>query len=155
MQAWQRQKITKLEKKLDILESERAVKERYVYIPYDVTGLLLLTDLISAKQTTISHKEEPSGMWFVLFDSIEDLISENDRRYDAATDSDEDLDVATSNQDRLLTGYTVLTRTIPWFLKTLQMEHSSYMGMLKIAEADGARGDDTMKLKTLIADWVE
>ncbi|KAG2120938.1 uncharacterized protein F5147DRAFT_766815 [Suillus discolor] len=72
---------------------------------------------------------------------------ENDRRYD--NDNNED---ATLNQDRLQTGYGVLTRTMLWFLKgSSDMDHDDYMSQ---TGADGARGDDTAKLKTLISDWV-
>ncbi|KAG1884163.1 hypothetical protein F4604DRAFT_1574975 [Suillus subluteus] len=78
-----------------------------------------------------------------LFDSIENLITENDRRYE------DNEDAATTSSD---------------------MEHDDYMHMLKMVcsandddrlyhdnslqGADGARGDNTSKLKTLIADWV-
>ncbi|KAG1845997.1 hypothetical protein C8R48DRAFT_616840, partial [Suillus tomentosus] len=87
-----------------------------------------------------------------LFDSIEDLVVENDRRYD--DDSNED---TTLDQDRLQLGYSTLVRTLPWFLKkATDLEHDDYMRMLKMLRqgADGARGDDTSKLKTLVSDWV-
>ncbi|KAG1785073.1 uncharacterized protein HD556DRAFT_1250478, partial [Suillus plorans] len=86
-----------------------------------------------------------------LFDSIEDLVAENDRRYD---DND---DTATIDQERLQIGYDILIRTLPWLLKTSSnVEHDDYTRMLKMLRqgADGAQGDDTSKLKTLIADWV-
>ncbi|KAG2090597.1 uncharacterized protein F5147DRAFT_780249 [Suillus discolor] len=88
----------------------------------------------------------------VVKESIEDLVNENDRRYD--DDSDED---ATIDQDHLQIGYCILTRTLPWFLKnSSDIDHDDYMRMLKALRqgADGARGNDTAKLKTLISDWV-
>ncbi|KAG2102484.1 hypothetical protein BD769DRAFT_1393631 [Suillus cothurnatus] len=75
-----------------------------------------------------------------LFDNIEDLVNENDR-----------------SQDRLQTGYYVLTRTLLWFLKNSSgIDYDDYMHMIKVLRqgADGAQGDDTAKLKTLISDWV-
>ncbi|KAG2145544.1 hypothetical protein BD769DRAFT_1660617 [Suillus cothurnatus] len=63
----------------------------------------------------------------------------------------------TIDQEQLQIGYGILMRTLPWLLKTSSdMEHDDYMRMLKMLRqgTDGARGDDTSKLKTLIADWV-
>ncbi|KAG2048803.1 hypothetical protein BDR06DRAFT_942561 [Suillus hirtellus] len=48
-------------------------------------------------------------------------------------------------------------RTLPWLLKnTTDMEHDDYTRMIKVLRqgADSARGDDTAKLKALVADWV-
>ncbi|KAG1787458.1 uncharacterized protein HD556DRAFT_1246826 [Suillus plorans] len=86
-----------------------------------------------------------------LFDSIEDLVAENDRRYEI-----EDQET-TIEQDRLQIGYTTLTKTLPWFYKKgSEMEYEEYMHMLKMLRqgADGARGDDTSKLKTLVSEWI-
>ncbi|KAG2109136.1 hypothetical protein DEU56DRAFT_920405 [Suillus clintonianus] len=125
VQAQQRRKIAELEGKLEALESGRAIKEN--------SGM-------RAKRIV------------TLFDSIEELVAENDRRYD--DDSEED---ATLDQDRLLSGYHTLLRTLPWFLKKASdIEPNDFTRMLKMLRqgADGARGDDTSKLKTLVADWV-
>ncbi|KAG1815365.1 hypothetical protein EV424DRAFT_1541073 [Suillus variegatus] len=131
-EARQRRKIAELESKLVVLELGRVVKERQSnYYLAQGRGLRRIV---------------------ALFDSIKDLVNENDRRYD--DDSDED---ATIDQDRLQTGYYILTRTLPWFLKnSSDIDHDDYMRMLKALRqgADGARGDDTAKLKTLISDWV-
>ncbi|KAG1847428.1 hypothetical protein C8R48DRAFT_543442, partial [Suillus tomentosus] len=86
-----------------------------------------------------------------LFDSIEDLVAENDRRYES-----DDPDT-TIEQDRLQIGYSTLTRTLPWFFKKgSEMEYEEYSHMLKMLRqgADGARGDDTSKLKSLVSEWV-
>ncbi|KIK32181.1 hypothetical protein CY34DRAFT_102102 [Suillus luteus UH-Slu-Lm8-n1] len=61
------------------------------------------------------------------------------------------------SQERLHTGYRILTRTLPWLIKqSSDMDHDEYLSMIKTLRqgADGARGDDTSKLKTLVADWV-
>ncbi|KAG2138494.1 hypothetical protein DEU56DRAFT_912362 [Suillus clintonianus] len=131
-QARQRRKIAELEGKLEALESGRAIKEKQTnYYIAQGRGLRRIV---------------------TLFDSIEQLVAENDRRYD--DDSEED---ATLDQDRLLSGYHTLLRTLPWFLKKASdIEPNDFARMLKMLRqgADGARGDDTSKLKTLVADWV-
>ncbi|KAG2748977.1 hypothetical protein P692DRAFT_201714058, partial [Suillus brevipes Sb2] len=86
-----------------------------------------------------------------LFDNVEDLIAENDRRYE------DDNENYTIDQDRLQIGYVTLTTTLPWlFKKSADMEYDEYLQMLKLLRqgADSARGDDTSKLKTLVAEWV-
>ncbi|KAG1820656.1 hypothetical protein EV424DRAFT_1539481 [Suillus variegatus] len=134
-QARQRRKIAELEEKIETLESGRAVKERQTnYYLAQGRGFRRI---------------------IALFDGIEDLVSENDRRYDV--NGDEDAEAATVDQDRLHVGYHVLTRTFSWFVKSASdMEHDDFTRMLKFLRqgADGARGDDTSKLKTLISDWV-
>ncbi|KAG1718065.1 hypothetical protein EDD22DRAFT_855686, partial [Suillus occidentalis] len=62
-----------------------------------------------------------------LYNSIEELITENDRRYD------DNEDAATIDQERLHAGYNTLVRTLPWLLKTSShMEHDDYTHMLKL-----------------------
>ncbi|KAG1853881.1 hypothetical protein DFJ58DRAFT_728007 [Suillus subalutaceus] len=131
LQAQQRHKIAELEGKLETIESGHAAKERQ-------------TNYYLAQGRGIRHV-------VALFHSIEDLITENDRRYD------DNEDMANFDQERLQIGYDILIRTLPWLLKTSSdMEHNEYTHMLKMLRqgADGARGDVTSKLKTLIANWV-
>jgi hypothetical protein len=82
-----------------------------------------------------------------LFDNVEDLVAENDRRYD---DSQEDQDatleyvffftfeswmmpISASRQDRLQVGYVVLTQTLPWFHKKgCALEYDDYLHMIKM-----------------------
>ncbi|KAG1788713.1 uncharacterized protein HD556DRAFT_1447561 [Suillus plorans] len=131
VQALQRRKIAQLEEKLEALQSGRAVKERQ-------------TVWYVAKERAIRRV-------ITLFDSIEDLVAKNDRRYES-----EDPD-NTIEQDRLQIGYATLARTLPWFFKKgSEMEYEEYMHMLKMLRqgADGTRADDTSKLKTLISEWV-
>ncbi|KAG1777612.1 hypothetical protein EV702DRAFT_1197231 [Suillus placidus] len=131
MQALQRRKIAQLEEKLEALQSGRAVKERQT-IWYVAKGRAIRRVV-------------------ALFDSIDDLVAENDRRFEA---NDPD---TTIEQDRLQIGYSTLARTLPWFYKKgSEMEYEEYSHMLKMLRqgADSARGDDTSKLKTLILEWV-
>ncbi|KAG2755824.1 hypothetical protein P692DRAFT_201685111, partial [Suillus brevipes Sb2] len=133
LQARQRRKIAELEDKIETLESGRASKERQTN--YYLTQGRGIRRIVA------------------LFDSIESLIEENDRRYG---DNFNDEDVNTF-ESRLQTGYDIMTRTLPWIVKqSSNMEHDEYISMIKMLRlgADGARGDDTAKLKTIVADWV-
>ncbi|KAG1798377.1 hypothetical protein EV424DRAFT_1546296 [Suillus variegatus] len=130
--ARQRRKIAALEEKLQVLEAGRMVKQRETN--YFISQGRAIRRIVT------------------LFDSIEDLITENDRRYDVADD-----DEVTIDQDRLHTGYITLTNILPWFQpKCSDMEYEEYVQMLKKLRqgADSARGDDTSKLKSLVPDWV-
>ncbi|KAG2745192.1 hypothetical protein P692DRAFT_20742051 [Suillus brevipes Sb2] len=129
--ARQRRRIAQLEEKLEALESGRRTKEKQ-------------TNYYMAQGRAIRRV-------VALFDNIEDLVNENDRRSECE-DEEHTLD-----QDRLQIGYATLTRTLQWFHRTgSDMEYDDYLHMLKMLRqgADGARGDDTSKLKTLVAEWV-
>ncbi|KAG0703576.1 hypothetical protein DFH29DRAFT_998401 [Suillus ampliporus] len=128
--ARQMRKIAQLEGKLEILESGHAVKDRKMN-HYVAQG--------RAIRRVVS-----------LFDNVEDLMGENDRRYEEEGD-------ITIDQDRLQTGYITLLHTLKWFeKKTSEMDYDEYSQMLKMLRqgADGPRGDDTSKLKALVAEWV-
>ncbi|KAG2749394.1 hypothetical protein P692DRAFT_20732070 [Suillus brevipes Sb2] len=132
-EARQIRKIAQLEQKLETLEAGRVVKERQ-------------TNHYIAKGRAIRRV-------VALFDNAEDLITENDRRYDE-DGSTQDL---LCSQDRLQLGYVALNVTFPWFQKKAEaMEYDEYCHMLKMLRqgADMARGDDTAKLKSLVAEWV-
>ncbi|KAG1761735.1 hypothetical protein EDD22DRAFT_779319 [Suillus occidentalis] len=131
--ARQRRRIAQLEEKLEALESGRAAKERQ-------------TNYFVARGRAVRRI-------VTLFDNIEDLVNENDRRYH---NDDEDHTLEMHSQDRLQIGYATLTKTLPWFHKKgAEMEYDEYLHMLKMLRqgADGARGDDTSKLKSLVAEW--
>ncbi|KAG2046151.1 hypothetical protein BDR06DRAFT_1014971 [Suillus hirtellus] len=126
------QKIAALEEKLQVLEAGRRVKQRE--INYFISQGRAIRRIVT------------------LFDSIKDLISKNNRRYDIAEDGE-----VTIDQDRLHTGYITLTNILPWFQsKCSDMEYKEYMQMLKKLRqgANSACGDDTSKLKSLVPDWV-
>ncbi|KAG2751034.1 hypothetical protein P692DRAFT_20872952 [Suillus brevipes Sb2] len=83
----------------------------------------------------------------VLYHSLEDLIAENDRRYEfhASVES-------TTEQDRLQRGYIELARVLPWMHGKLgELDQEDSEDMLKKART---RGDDTSSLKELVAAWV-
>ncbi|KAG2337757.1 hypothetical protein BDR05DRAFT_1004778 [Suillus weaverae] len=128
-EARQCRKIVQLEQKLETLESGRAAKERQTN-QYVAQGRALRCVV-------------------ALYDNVEDLIMENDRRYEE--------EGSTQDQDRLQLGYVALNVTFPWFQKKAEaMEYDDFSHMLKTLRqgADMARGDDTAKLKALVASWV-
>ncbi|KAG1738050.1 hypothetical protein EDD22DRAFT_787327 [Suillus occidentalis] len=133
VQARQRRRIAQLEEQLETLEEGRAAKEKQ-------------TNYYTAQGRALRRV-------VALFDNIEDLVSENDRRSD---DEHQDQDT-TLEQDRLQVGYVVLTQTLPWFYKKgCELEFDDYLYMTKMLRqgADSARGDDTSKLKTLVSEWI-
>ncbi|KAG1722140.1 uncharacterized protein EDB91DRAFT_1256204 [Suillus paluster] len=87
------------------------------------------------------------------FDSLEDLVAENDRRYD----TEEDVET-TINQDWLQVGYITFTHTMRWFhKKAMELEYEEYAQILKMVDfhnVNGCLGDDTSKLKALVSEWV-
>ncbi|KAG2740324.1 hypothetical protein P692DRAFT_201728313 [Suillus brevipes Sb2] len=87
----------------------------------------------------------------VLYDPIEDLIAENDRRCENMNNGH------TVEQNRLQRGYIELAKTLPWFHEKLAgldfKESEDLLRKLKRG-ADSARGDDTGTLKELVASWI-
>ncbi|KAG1773725.1 hypothetical protein EV702DRAFT_975708 [Suillus placidus] len=131
--ARQKQRIAALEEKLQALESGHEAKQRDTN--YYVSKGRAVRRIVS------------------LFDSIEDLIIENDRRCEN-DDSDEG---ATLDQECLQIRFIALTHALPWLdCKASDMEYNEYSQMLKKLRqgADATRGDDTSKLKNFVAGWV-
>ncbi|KAG1767495.1 hypothetical protein EV702DRAFT_1254506 [Suillus placidus] len=146
--ARQRRKIAALEEKLQVLESGHAVKVRE-------------TNYYMSKGRAIRRI-------VTLFDTIEDLIFKNDRRCDLG-DEDDNVTLESQGLNSSLMWFIVTVRSVcnsgtlplilPFhgFTRRLQnMEYDDYSHMLKKLRqgADASRGDDTSKLKNLIADWV-
>ncbi|KAG1877277.1 hypothetical protein F4604DRAFT_2005326 [Suillus subluteus] len=132
LQAQQKQQIAQLEEKLVALESGRAGKEKQ-------------TNYFVAQGRAIRRI-------VTLFETIEDLITENDRRHEVEDDAESTLD-----EDRLQVGYIALMNALPWLpTKAAEMDYNEYSHMLKLLQqgADSAQGDDTSKLKSLVAEWI-
>ncbi|KAG1797276.1 uncharacterized protein BJ212DRAFT_1289779, partial [Suillus subaureus] len=95
-----------------------------------------------------------------LFNNIEDLVAENNRRLEANSDEGSTLEYiffALKWPNRLQIGYAALTSTLTWFHKKgMEMEYDEYLQMLKMLQhgADSAQGDNTSKLKGLVSKWV-
>ncbi|KAG1758959.1 hypothetical protein EDD22DRAFT_956352 [Suillus occidentalis] len=131
--ALQKRKIAMLEEKLLVLESGQAIKQKYKR--YCTTYICFSPLTMTVRETNYYvSKGRALRRVIALFDSIEDLIAENDRRCNG-DESDEDV---TIDQHRLQAGYIILNN----MLKKLGQG------------ADGAQGDDTSKLKCLVAEWV-
>ncbi|KAG2133134.1 hypothetical protein BD769DRAFT_1665908 [Suillus cothurnatus] len=129
----QRQKITELEEKLQVLESGQAAKQRETN--YYVSKGRAIRCIVT------------------LYDAVEDLIAKNDRRCNDHK-SDEDVTV---KQEHLQYAYIALNNALPWFhQRTSELQYNKYVEMLKKLRqgADSSWGDDTSKLKSLVTDWV-
>ncbi|KAG2092778.1 hypothetical protein BD769DRAFT_1370718 [Suillus cothurnatus] len=128
-----KRRIAALEEELFMMKQERGTKQR--------------------KTTYFVAQGRAIRRVVVLYTSLEDLIAENDRRY-------EDSESGTTEQDRLQRGYIALTQTLPWLHEKLsEFDIDDSEDMLKKVRAlkkgaDAARGDDTSTLKDLVAAWI-
>ncbi|KAG2142613.1 hypothetical protein BD769DRAFT_1661961 [Suillus cothurnatus] len=103
----QRQKIAQLEEKLQLLESGQATKQRE--INYYMSKGRAIRRIVT------------------LYDTIKDLINENNRRCDDDRDNE-----VTPEHDRLQIEYIAINNTLPWFhQKIADMEHDDSMHILK------------------------
>ncbi|KAG0700511.1 hypothetical protein DFH29DRAFT_1001093 [Suillus ampliporus] len=117
-------------------------------------GTLLFSNTKLRKTTYYIAQGRAIRRMVVLYTSLEDLISENDCRYESMHLTDE---ATMPEQDNLQAGYLELMRTLPWLHRKLgEFDHEECEGMLKKLKkgADAARGDDTSSLKDLVAGWV-
>ncbi|KAG1878561.1 hypothetical protein C8R48DRAFT_584519, partial [Suillus tomentosus] len=129
-----KRRIAALEEELETLRQDRGTKQR--------------------KTTYYVAQGRAIRRMVVLYTSLEDLINENDRRYESLRLTD---DPSTLEQDNLQSGYIELARTLPWLHPKLgELDHEECEDMLRKLKkgADAARGDDTSSLKDLVAGWV-
>ncbi|KAG1728699.1 hypothetical protein EDD22DRAFT_853240 [Suillus occidentalis] len=90
----------------------------------------------------------------ILYTSLEDLINENDHRYESMHLMDEE---SMQEQNILQAGYLELAQALPWLHAKLgDLDHKECEDMLKKLKkgADAAQGDDTSTLKELVAGWL-
>ncbi|KAG2129395.1 hypothetical protein BD769DRAFT_1356194 [Suillus cothurnatus] len=128
-----KRRIAALEEELEMMRQERGGKQR--------------------KTTYYVAQGRAIRRMVCLYTSLEDLVTENDRRYEHRSEDT----ASTLEQNRLQRGYIELTRTLPWLhMKLGELEHEECDDILKKLKkgADAARGDDTSSLKELIATWV-
>ncbi|KAG1893646.1 uncharacterized protein F5891DRAFT_962704 [Suillus fuscotomentosus] len=126
-----KRRIAALEEELQTIRQERGTKQR--------------------KTTYYVSQGRAIRRMVVLYTSLEDLIAENDRRYEEQPVDN------TTEQDRLQRGYITLAQVVPWLHQQLaELDIDDAEEMLKKLKrgADAARGDDTSTLKDLIAAWV-
>ncbi|KAG1798712.1 hypothetical protein EV424DRAFT_1332871 [Suillus variegatus] len=131
-------RIAALEEELESMRQERGIKQR--------------------KTTYYVAQGRVIRQMVVLYTSLEDLIAENDCRYEEGSPEDNTTDsFLLFRQDRLQRGYIVLAQVLPWLHAKLgQLDIDECQDMLKQLKrgADAARGDDTSTLKDLVASWV-
>ncbi|KAG2757683.1 hypothetical protein P692DRAFT_201697089 [Suillus brevipes Sb2] len=128
-----KRRIAALEEEIDTLKQEKGTKQR--------------------KTTYYVAQGRAIRRMVALYTSLEDLISENDRRCEDEDDSED----TSLIQDRLQRGYIALTQALPWAHDRLtRLDTEDAEDMLKKLKrgADAARGDDTSTLKDLVASWV-
>ncbi|KAG1745579.1 hypothetical protein EDD22DRAFT_958493 [Suillus occidentalis] len=124
--------IAALEDELEVMRQERGGKQR--------------------KTTFYVSQGRAIRRLVVLYHSLEDLVAENDRRYEFRSAPE-----STPEQNRLQRGYIELARVLPWLHEKLgELDHEDSEDMLRKLKkgADAARGDDTSTLKELVAAWV-
>ncbi|KAH7926004.1 hypothetical protein BV22DRAFT_1010124 [Leucogyrophana mollusca] len=92
-----------------------------------------------------------------MFDSVGDMVAENDRRADML-DTDEDLVTEpTRDEDRLYSSFKELLVCLPWLRRRLLSDSPDELETLykQLRKgADGARGDDTSNLKQAVVTWL-
>ncbi|KAG2750203.1 hypothetical protein P692DRAFT_20734280 [Suillus brevipes Sb2] len=128
-----KRRIAALEEELEMMKQERGGKQRKT-VYYVAQGRAI-------------------RCMVCLYTSLEDLVAENDRRYEQRLEDVE----TTGEQDRMQRGYIELSRTLPWLhVKLGEFDHEDSEDMLKKLKkgADTARGDDTSSLKELVSIWV-
>ncbi|KIK92910.1 hypothetical protein PAXRUDRAFT_12950 [Paxillus rubicundulus Ve08.2h10] len=113
---------------------------------------------------TMAHRGRAIRRLITLYDNVEDLIAEYDRRQELAAE-DPDQGVFDSSldpqiirdQDRLYSSFEELVEFLPWFKKKiLHCDADELDDICKQLRkgADGARGDDTAGLKQEIVIWL-
>ncbi|KAG1732713.1 hypothetical protein EDB19DRAFT_1911871 [Suillus lakei] len=123
--------IAALEDELQMMKQERGTKQRK-------------TNYYVVQGRTICRM-------VVLYTSLEDLIAENDRRYEEGSED------ATAEQEHLQRGYIALVQVPLWLHdRFTELDIDDCEEMLKKLKrgADVGCGDDTSTLKDLVAAWV-
>ncbi|KAG2047801.1 hypothetical protein BDR06DRAFT_1029304 [Suillus hirtellus] len=137
VEARAKRRIAALEEELQMIRQERGTKQR--------------------KTTYYVSQGRAIRRMVVLYTSLEDLIAENDRRYEERpVNNTTDLTMF-FRQDHLQRGYITLAQVAPWLHEQLaELDIDDAEEMLKKLRrgADAARGDDTSTLKDLIAAWI-
>ncbi|KAG2753872.1 hypothetical protein P692DRAFT_201705103 [Suillus brevipes Sb2] len=128
-QAQQRRRITQLEEKLVALESGRTAKERNTH--YYISQGRAIRRVVT------------------LFESIEDLVAENDRRCDIEEDASTTFESTELEHEE----YGQMLKMVSFRHVSDRLTFAELLFRLRQG-ADAARGDDTSKLKTLVSEWV-
>ncbi|KAG1775831.1 hypothetical protein EV702DRAFT_1199053 [Suillus placidus] len=129
-----KRRIAVLEEELETMRQERGTKQR--------------------KMTYYVAQGRAVRRMVVLYTGLEDLVAENNRRYEEGLVDNMVEGIPDSEQDHLQRGYLVLTQSLLWLhskLAELDTEDSEDISKEELMQA---RGDDTSTLKDLITTWV-
>ncbi|KAG2054245.1 hypothetical protein BDR06DRAFT_1007918 [Suillus hirtellus] len=145
--------ITALEDELQTMKQEKGTKQRFI-----ICHLPRCLSLIDARRKTTYYVAQGRAVcqMTVLYTGLEDLIAENDRRYEQAM-MDDNMAEGTTEQDRLQCGYLALAQTLLWMhSKLAELDADEAEDMLKKIKrgANAAHGNDPSTLKDLITAWV-
>ncbi|KAG1734857.1 hypothetical protein EDD22DRAFT_852434 [Suillus occidentalis] len=128
-----KQKIATLLEDIEILKQDKATKNR--------------------KTTYYVSQGRAIRRMVILYNPIEDLVKENDRRCEETNDDS----TVENSQDCLQRSYIELSKVLPWLHEKLaKIDNEESEDMIKKLKRgmDSARGDDTGTLKDLVATWV-
>ncbi|KAG2151058.1 uncharacterized protein EDB93DRAFT_1249552 [Suillus bovinus] len=145
--------IAALEEELETMKQEKGTKQRFV--AYCLCYIAPSSPIPHGKTTYYIAQGRAICHMTVLYSNLEDLITENDHRYEESLR--DSLVDATPEQDRLQCGYLALAQAIPWLhSKLVELDIDNCEDMLKKLKrgADMAHGDDTSTLKDLIVTWI-
>ncbi|KAG2147496.1 hypothetical protein DEU56DRAFT_730588 [Suillus clintonianus] len=136
VEARAKRRIAALEEELQTMQQERGSKQR--------------------KTSYYVSQGRAIRRMVVLYNSLENLIAENDRRSEGS-ERPVNRGTTTTEQNRLQRGYIILAQVVPWLhqkLSELDVDDSEEMLKKLKRGADAARGDDTSTLKDLVAAWI-
>ncbi|KAH7908634.1 hypothetical protein BJ138DRAFT_1012408 [Hygrophoropsis aurantiaca] len=133
-------------------------KRRIAVLEQDLATLRGGTRKQSRRTDTVAHRGRAIRRIVSLFNDVEDLIAEYDRRADfAAEHPDEDVNQkSTPEQNQLYSSFEDLLIYLPWIKrKILKSDPNELENICKQLRkgADGARGDDTANLKAAVVTW--
>ncbi|KAG1786639.1 uncharacterized protein HD556DRAFT_1248044 [Suillus plorans] len=132
-------------------------KRRIAALEQEVEVLRASNKRVKPQIDSNVHKGRAIRRLVSLFDGLEDLIAENDRREELLDSLDlPDQLVSTQDEDRTIRSFNELLRCLPWLKKKLSSDVDELDYILRDLRkgADSARGDDTANLKHVIVAWL-
>ncbi|KAF8839843.1 hypothetical protein BDN67DRAFT_969490 [Paxillus ammoniavirescens] len=144
----------------EVQAAQTRAKRRIAALELEVESLKEVSKKSRRQNDLYIHRGRAIRRLVTLYDNIEDLISEYDRRQEFATENPHsdlsELDT-TQDQDRLYSSFEELLAFLLWMRrKILRCEADELDDICKQLRkgADGARGDDTANLKQDVVLWL-
>ncbi|KAG6370798.1 hypothetical protein JVT61DRAFT_11005 [Boletus reticuloceps] len=145
----------------EVQASHARAKRRIVALELELDTLKASSKKPRQSHTTVNRGRAIRRL-VSLYNNVEDLIAEYDRRQEFATgnaerESDSEEIESTRDQHRLYSSFEELLEFLPWLKKEiLHSEADEFDDICKQLRkgADGARGDDTANLKPEIVVWL-